>query len=129
MEHRSRPTRRSNIVPVKRWSASEFDTFPIKAIDSWPAASKAPNLYDRALTDEQVADSFAYWSDQITDQRVMKALTTGERERANRLRMETENLRQRIDSLGPVRAEASDRQAWTELVRTMFMLKEFIYVR
>ena len=86
-------------------------------------------MYDRALSDKEVSESFAHWSGQISDLRVIEALSETDRAIVKRFKDEIEERKQSIDSLGLVPSEYSQRQGWVDLARTMFLLKEFIYVR
>lgn len=92
-------------------------------------ALERANLYDRALSDAEIMESFLHWSGRVSDQIVMDALSESERSELTQLNQQNASLNQQIESLGSIATDSAQDRAWRDLVRTMFMLKEFVYVR
>ncbi len=87
------------------------------------------NLYDRALSDAEILESFQHWSGRVSDRRVLAALSDSQRKAVEVQKSEIAGLKQQSVALGPLPDNVDAHQAWTDLARTMFMVKEFIYVR
>ncbi len=84
-------------------------------------------LYDRALSDEEIAAS-ASSAPYVSDQQVIAALDDSQRRRIAELGRQIEQAERELKALGP--APASDEMAvWTDFARAMFTFKEFIYIR
>ena len=86
-------------------------------------------LYDRALSSEEVAASSGASSDYVPDSRVLAELSAEERETIARLSGEIGALESDLKQLGNVPDQINDVVLWSELARAIFTFKEFIYVR
>ena len=86
-------------------------------------------LYDRALSDEEVSESFQHATGQISDTRVLESLLEGDRVKVQNLKQNVGELEQTVASFGTLPGESDEQQIWTDLARTLLTLKEFIYVR
>jgi hypothetical protein len=86
-------------------------------------------LYDRALSAEEVAASSGASSDYVPDSRVMAELSTDERAAVSRLNAEIESLEADLKQSGNIPEEINEVVVWSELARAIFTFKEFIYVR
>ena len=86
-------------------------------------------LYDRALSAEEVAASSGASSDFVPDSRVMAELTADELETIARLNLDIGAVEAELKHLGSVPDEINDVALWSELARAIFTFKEFIYVR
>jgi hypothetical protein len=86
-------------------------------------------LYDRALSAEEVAASSGASSDFVPDSRVMAELSAKEREAIARLNAEIGAMESELKQLGNVPDQVNDVVLWSELARAIFTFKEFIYVR
>jgi hypothetical protein len=84
-------------------------------------------LYDRALTPDQVA-SAARAGGWISDRDLLAALDPKTRGRVVELRRRHRELKTTLDAM-PDLAEDPRQQAWVELARSLFLFKEFMYVR
>lgn len=86
-------------------------------------------LYDRALSAEEIqatATSAPYF---VAESQVLAALTEVDRKQIAADRQRIRELEAEVDSLGTLPETVNDKALWTELARTMFTFKEFIYVR
>ena len=86
-------------------------------------------LYDRALSAEEVAATSNVKPDSVSQDRVLAALAEEQRTKVNELTKEIVALETRLRELGPLADEVGELLSWSELARAMFMFKEFIYVR
>ncbi len=86
-------------------------------------------LYDRALSDAEIAASYADSGAYITRQQIAEALSPQQRSTLKQLRESMSEAQKQLDALGPLPSKANERQAWIDLTKTMLTLKEFIYVR
>ena len=87
------------------------------------------SLYDRALSAEEVAASFAGSENWVSDAEIIRSLSIKKKNRLNAIEQEIIDVQQRLNELGPVPDRFGERDAWIELTRTLLTLKEFIYVR
>lgn len=86
-------------------------------------------LYDRALTNEEVLATSQSAPYLITEAQVLAALTAAQREQVSRDREFIRESESQIEDLGPVLDSRDDLVLWTEVARAIFTLKEFIYVK
>ena len=86
-------------------------------------------LYDRALSDDEIAASFSRSGSYVSRQQVLEALSDEQRATLAALTESESQIRTQLAEAGPVPKAASDQQAWIDLTKTMLTLKEFIYVR
>ena len=86
-------------------------------------------LYDRALSDEEIAASFSRSGTYVSRQQVLEALSDEQRATLAALTASDSQIRKQLTQAGPVPKAPGNQQAWIDLVKTMLTLKEFIYVR
>ena len=86
------------------------------------------NLYDKALTADQVLASSGSKAVYVTQDQVDKAMTDSQRKQYAKLRIELRQIQSRIESLGPL-PQVDEVSVWAELTRSVFTMKEFIYLR
>ena len=87
------------------------------------------NLYDRALTVEQIADSAKSFSNYIPESRLLAELPEADRNKIARLKTQIQQLELATVELKNATSVNAELQPWSELARAMFIMKEFIYVR
>jgi cytochrome c553 len=90
------------------------------------AIAKA-RLYDRALSDEEIAAS-ASSAPYVSDQQVIASLNDSQRSRLTDLTRQIERAERELQTLGPA-PSIDELSLWTDLARAMFTFKEFIYLR
>jgi len=86
-------------------------------------------LYDRALTADEISatsQSDAYF---VSDSQVVAALTETDRKQLDADRQRIVDLEAQIAAFGPVTGSVDDRALWADLARAMFTFKEFIFVK
>ncbi|RMG41593.1 MAG: DUF1549 domain-containing protein [Planctomycetota bacterium] len=86
-------------------------------------------LYDRALTAEQIAASFAAHRGGVTVHDVLARLNPDQRATLQQLEHEMTRLRRQRAALGPLPSTPDRRDAWVDLAHAFFCMKEFIYLR
>jgi hypothetical protein len=86
-------------------------------------------LWDRALSDEQVAASAQNNPHYFTETTILAALSERERHDYRKLRDELATLEAKLQQLAPSTSPADPLRAWQDLAQSIFNLKEFIYVR
>lgn len=86
-------------------------------------------LYDRALSDAEIAASYSDSGVYITQQEIAGALSPEQRTTLKQLRKSNSEAQKQLDALGPLPGKPNERQAWIDLTKTMLTLKEFIYVQ
>ncbi|HBV66525.1 MAG TPA: hypothetical protein DEF45_26310 [Rhodopirellula sp.] len=86
-------------------------------------------LYDRALSDEEIAVSYSESGVYFTQQQIAEALSPEQRATLKQLRASTSEAQEQLDSIGPLPGKPNELQAWIDLTKTMLTLKEFIYVQ
>ena len=86
-------------------------------------------LYDRALSADEIAATCEGASFFVSDADIMAALSDQDRGHVESARRSIATLQARIDSLGRVVSESDENEIWTDLVQAMLTLTEFIYVR
>ncbi|QDV22998.1 DUF1553 domain-containing protein [Aureliella helgolandensis] len=87
------------------------------------------NLYDQALSETQIAYTSLAGPWIVTDRQVRQALSESDQALATQLREEIEQLRLSSQALHEKLPQDLDVGMWTALAKTIFTLKEFIYVR
>ncbi|MCG8650034.1 MAG: DUF1553 domain-containing protein, partial [Pirellulales bacterium] len=85
-------------------------------------------LYDRALSAEEIAASAGGPKVDVSAAEVLASLSPADRARVAQAREEIDELEGQIKSLGPIAKGSGPQQAWTDLAKAFFTLKEFIYV-
>lgn len=86
-------------------------------------------LYDRALTADEIqatSQSAPYF---VTETQVLAAISEADRATVAHERQQIRALELEIESLGPVPERGDQRAAWKELAQTLFTFKEFLYVK
>ncbi|XZE52934.1 DUF1553 domain-containing protein [Planctomycetaceae bacterium SH139] len=86
-------------------------------------------LYDRALSDEQIKTLAMASPIYLPDARVLESLTATEQAAVLRLRSEQAAGKTRLAELGKLPTEITPLTIWSELAAAMLTFKEFIYVR
>jgi len=86
-------------------------------------------LYDRALSDEEIAASYSGSGVYITEQQIAEAMSSQQLSKLKQFQESESKAQRQLDALGPLTGKPSERQAWLDLTKTMLTLKEFIYVR
>ena len=87
------------------------------------------NLYDRALTAEQISDSAKSFASYIPESRLLAELPEGDRNKIARLKTQIQQLELATAELKNATSVNAELQPWSELARAIFIMKEFIYVR
>ncbi len=85
-------------------------------------------LYDRALSPDEVATSAAAAPKVISEKQILAELTLEQRQRVAHRRRELQRCKDKLSALGPP-SPANAQAVWAELARALFTFKEFIYVR
>lgn len=83
-------------------------------------------LYDRALTEPEIAQTARIESSTVTEADVLAALSEEQRRAITRLQTERDQLTQSMPQEPVVDPKL---QAWTSLAQSLINLKEFIYLR
>jgi hypothetical protein len=83
-------------------------------------------VYDQALSEDQVRTRFR--NDFISREQLFETLSEQQQNQVRDRRAAISRLREQLQPL-PYPQSTSDERVWTELARTFFTLKEFIYVR
>ena len=86
-------------------------------------------LYDRALSAEQIAASAASEPMHVSQKAILESLSDQERSKVARLTQEINKLESLVQSLRNSPADQDDVASWSESAQAVFTLKEFIYVR
>jgi len=86
-------------------------------------------LYDRALSDEEIAASYSDSGIFVTQQQIADAMSPEQRTSLKQLQEADSKTKKKLAALGPLPSKPNERQAWIDLTKTMLTLKEFIYVR
>ncbi|MEQ9380171.1 MAG: DUF1553 domain-containing protein, partial [Pirellulales bacterium] len=87
------------------------------------------HLYDRALTDEEIAATSQLASHYVSETQVLESLSPENREQFERDQQAIETLTAEIGELGEVPEVAGGEAPWVDLARAMFSFKEFIYIK
>ncbi|MEM8736673.1 MAG: LamG-like jellyroll fold domain-containing protein, partial [Planctomycetota bacterium] len=86
------------------------------------------NLYDRALTPDEVLASSKTHGSPITEQQVLSVINPSQREELEKLRIKEIAASEALEKLETI-PDASDTSQFTELARAIFTFKEFIFIR
>jgi hypothetical protein len=87
-------------------------------------------LYDRALSAEQIAQTFHIESHAIRESEILAALSAAQRNQLTQLQAERDAMNQAVESTrSTIRSDDPKVQAWTSLAQSLINLKEFIYLR
>ncbi|MEL6108814.1 MAG: DUF1553 domain-containing protein, partial [Planctomycetota bacterium] len=87
------------------------------------------NLYDRALSPDEIEATATGNVRFVSDQEVRAALSRADRESIDMLRREIGDIETQIATLGRLPTGDLSRESWNELARAILTLKEFLYVR
>ncbi|GDY07409.1 hypothetical protein LBMAG52_08950 [Planctomycetia bacterium] len=86
-------------------------------------------LYDRALTADEIqatSKSVPYF---VSEAQVLAALTATEREQVEAARNRLKALEGDIEALGPIPESLNDKAIWTDLAHALFTFQEFVYLK
>ena len=86
-------------------------------------------LFDRALTEDEVAATASGDGNYVSEKEVLAVLTADQKATLQQLRQGIESTNADIKALGNVPETVTEVALWTELAQAMFTFKEFIYVR
>ena len=86
-------------------------------------------LYDRALSAEEVEASYRGFPAAVTMENILASLGEAERNRAITSQQELEALRKDLSQFNDVAEDLSPESAWGELAQALFSLKEFIFIQ
>ncbi len=87
------------------------------------------NLYDRALTADEVARSAAAMAGDVSDDVVLASLDADSRREVEAWRAEATELRDKLKEYEPTVGDRPAIKVWSDLARVFFTMQEFIYVR
>lgn len=87
------------------------------------------HLYDRALTDVEIAATSRLAGNFVTEEQVKAALPAEQRAEVERYEHEIAHLEAQIDALEPLPASLDEQAVWTDLAQALFGFKEFIYIK
>ncbi len=85
-------------------------------------------LYDRALSDEEVRASSTSIGQFVSEAKILSALLPDERARLERHRASVPQLEAQLERISPGQPATGPLAAWKDLARALFCFKEFIYV-
>lgn len=85
-------------------------------------------LYDRALTDEQIAQTARLGPTGVTERQVLEAMDIETLQKAEQLEEKIASLNRQFEKVDVIDT-ADDLLPWKELARALVTFKEFIYVR
>lgn len=88
----------------------------------------AAQIYDRALSAEEIALSSGSAEYFVSERNILDAMDEDTRSQVGALKASLQQIETQIEALGPL-PDASESGVWSELAHAMFMLKEFIYIR
>ncbi|MDG1895719.1 MAG: DUF1553 domain-containing protein [Fuerstiella sp.] len=86
-------------------------------------------LYDRALSAEEIAATSGVAPSFVPQSRVLAELSPDDRDTVKRLSASVKSLETKVQELGPVPPTVNDAVLWSELAQALFTFKEFIYVQ
>jgi hypothetical protein len=86
-------------------------------------------LYDRALSAQEIAATSGIAPTFIPEKLVLAELSPADRAAVERFSISVKSLEAELQALGPVPPAVSDAALWSELAQALFTFKEFIYVR
>ena len=90
---------------------------------------KKARLYDRALSPQEIQMCASESGVYVTRQQVLASLTPMQRQVIDEAQKSIAVLERELEPYKSVPRELSDLDLWTEVSKSIFMLKEFIYVR
>ncbi len=85
-------------------------------------------LYDRALSDTEIAASFSSASGRVTREQVIASMTGQQRNELQTIEQTIKALETEINALGDVPGGSAELAAWIDVAHASLMMKEFIYV-
>jgi hypothetical protein len=85
-------------------------------------------LYDRALSDEEVLASSTSTGQFVSEAKLLAALSPDQRAQLERQRSNVQQLEAQLERISLGQPTAGPQSAWKDLARAMFCFKEFIYV-
>lgn len=86
-------------------------------------------LYDRALSAEEIQSTAQAAPYFVPEAQVLAALSETDRQQVARDRAAIEKFEAELAALGPVPESLSEAVVWTDVARALFNFKEFVYVR
>ncbi|MCA9049880.1 MAG: DUF1553 domain-containing protein, partial [Planctomycetaceae bacterium] len=87
------------------------------------------NLYDRALSADEIAATSGTAADFVSEEQLMAALSPEDCHRTEALTKQIQQTSAALQLLSDVPDEISDGVLYTELARAIFTMQEFIYLR
>ena len=87
------------------------------------------NLYDRALSSEEVLATSGMIKNYVSDSAILDELTDAQRDNVARIRSHLEESKEKVSSLALDTAVLDEKALWTDLAHALFIFKEFVYVR
>jgi len=86
-------------------------------------------LYDRALSADEIQATSQSVSYVVPESQVIAALAAADREQVERGRLQIQKLQAEIESLRTVPDSGEDLAIWTDVAHAMFTFQEFIYLK
>ena len=86
-------------------------------------------LYDRALTADEIQATSMSAPYFVSETQVLAALTAAEREQISQSRQRLKTLEVELESLGTIPESLNDKAVWADLAHTLFTFQEFIYLK
>ncbi len=86
-------------------------------------------VYDRALTADEVLESYRSQPHDPSDQELLARLESSQREIVEQARARSVLLRAQIQSMGNIPKDEPEVYLWSETARAMLASKEFLFVR
>lgn len=86
-------------------------------------------LYDQALSSEEIARSSKLNNLEVAESELLAALQPDELAKYNRLNMEITRIENELTELDWLPKHVDERVVWSDLAKAIFNFKEFIYIR
>lgn len=86
-------------------------------------------LYDRALTADEIHVTSKMVPYFISEAQVLAALTAIEREKVDLSRKKLHALETDLEALGSIKGTLDEKDLWTDLAHALFTFQEFIYLK
>ena len=86
-------------------------------------------LYDRALTAEEVSATSQSAPYFVSESQILAALTEADRQQLDVDKQRIAALEAQIAAFGPISESVNDKALWTDLARAMFTFQEFLFVK